>query len=74
MKFKTLFFCLVLTLVFFGFQQHKELPEGFVYVKSEIPDIDVELRYYSIQNFVGDTIDGYKSNTLILMYCSRLHI
>ena len=66
MKFKTLFFCLVLTLVFFGFQQHKELPEGFVYVKSEIPDIDVELRYYSIQNFVGDTIDGYKSNTLIL--------
>ena len=66
MKFKTLNFCLALTLVFFGFQKQKDLPEGFVYVKSEIPDIDVELRYYSVHNFVGDTIDGYKSNTLIL--------
>lgn len=43
-----------------------ELPEGFVYVKSVIPDLDVELRYYSNYNFVGDTITGYKANALIL--------
>ncbi|GAA0741305.1 M15 family metallopeptidase [Gaetbulibacter jejuensis] len=42
------------------------MPEGFVYVKTIIPDIDVELRYYSTHNFVGDTIVGYKANTLIL--------
>ncbi|MEZ4793192.1 MAG: M15 family metallopeptidase [Gelidibacter sp.] len=43
-----------------------ELPEGFVYVKAIIPDLDVELRYYTSNNFVGDTIIGYKSNRLIL--------
>ncbi|APY09595.1 peptidase M15 [Winogradskyella sp. J14-2] len=42
------------------------MPEGFVYVKSVIPDLDVALKYYTTNNFVGDTIDGYKSNRLIL--------
>ena len=37
-----------------------------MYVKSVIPDLDVELRYYTSNNFVGDTIDGYASNKLIL--------
>lgn len=45
--------------------QH-ELPEGFVYAKSIIPDINVELRYYSSNNFVGDTITGYNANKLII--------
>src|SRR5690606_34433546 len=36
------------------------------YAESVIPDIDVELRYYSSNNFVGDTITGYKTNTLIV--------
>ena len=43
-----------------------ELPEGFVYAKTIIPDLDVELRYFTTHNFVGDTINGYKANTLIL--------
>lgn len=47
-------------------QKEVELPEGFVYVKTIIPDLDVELRYYTDNNFVGDTIQGYKSNRLIL--------
>ena len=42
------------------------LPEGFVYVKDIIPDLNVQLRYFSTNNFVGDTITGYKSNNLIL--------
>jgi D-alanyl-D-alanine dipeptidase len=50
----------------FGFQQKPSLPEGFVYAKTLIPDLDVELRYYTTNNFVGDTIDGYKSHKLIL--------
>ena len=43
-----------------------QIPNGFVYAKTIIPDIDVELRYYTSNNFVGDTVDGYKSNRLIL--------
>lgn len=43
-----------------------ELPKGFVYARTIIPDLDVELRYYTTHNFVGDTITGYKDNTLIL--------
>ncbi|MBO6606064.1 M15 family metallopeptidase [Psychroserpens sp.] len=50
----------------FTSQQNDVLPEGFVYVKDVIPDIDIELRYYSSNNFVGDTINGYNSNVLIL--------
>lgn len=43
-----------------------QLKEGFVYVKDEIPALQIELRYYSTNNFVGDTINGYKSEKLIL--------
>lgn len=48
------------------FSKRQTLPEGFVYAKAVIPDLDVELRYYTTNNFVGDTIDGYKGNRLIL--------
>ena len=59
----SLFIC-----VAFGFQEstNHEIPEGFVNVKEIIPDIDVQLRYYGTQNFVGDTINGYSANTLFL--------
>lgn len=43
-----------------------QLPNGFTYVNNIIPNIDVELRYYLSDNFVGAPIDGYKSNRLIL--------
>ncbi len=43
-----------------------QLPKGFVYVKDSISDLDVELRYFTINNFVGKPIDGYVSNQLIL--------
>ena len=61
MKFNVTF---LFVLIFFnGFAQ---LPNGFVYVKAIIPDLDVELRYNTPNNFVGKRIDGYKSNKLIL--------
>jgi D-alanyl-D-alanine dipeptidase len=66
MKNKILISIIALGLLCFGFYQKQELPEGFVYVRSVIPDLDVELRYFTTHNFVGDTIDGYKSNNLIL--------
>ncbi len=66
MNYKTLTYLVGTALLIFGFSQKQALPEGFVYVKSIILDLDVELRYYSSNNFVGDTIDGYKANELIL--------
>jgi D-alanyl-D-alanine dipeptidase len=55
----------ILTLAF-SVQEKKNLPEGFIHVKDVIPDIDIQLRYFTTHNFVGDTIDGYNANTLIL--------
>jgi zinc D-Ala-D-Ala dipeptidase len=53
-------------LFFVCFNAFAQLPEGFVYVNSIIPDLDVELRYITTNNFVGKRIEGYKLNKLIL--------
>ena len=60
-----LFFAIVVAFSFTS-QTEDQLPDEFVKVKDIIPDIDVELRYYSSFNFVGDTINGYNADVLIL--------
>ncbi|MCB0396800.1 MAG: M15 family metallopeptidase [Flavobacteriales bacterium] len=42
------------------------LPEGFVYVDEVIQDIRTDLGYFSSDNFIGDTVDGYLTNRAIL--------
>ena len=66
MNYKVLLYFIGLALIATGFHQKQTLPDGFVYARSVISDLDVELRYYSTNNFVGDTIDNYKANTLII--------
>lgn len=66
MNYKTVIYVICTTLMVLSFQQKEILPEGFVCADQVIPDLDVELRYFTRNNFVGDTIDGYKSNKLIL--------
>ncbi|TCK66784.1 D-Ala-D-Ala dipeptidase VanX [Winogradskyella wandonensis] len=67
MKFyKNTIFLFLIAIGFYSMQQLQTVPDGFIKVQSIIPDLDVELRYYTNNNFVGDTIDGYKSNTLYL--------
>ena len=70
MKTKLILFAFI--IVAFGFRpkNQDQLPDGFVYVDTLIPDLDVELRYYTSHNFVGDTIDGYYANRLILTKAS----
>ena len=53
-------------MAFICFYASAQLPEGFVDVKTIIPDLDVELKYYTTHNFVGKRIDGYYANKLIL--------
>ena len=66
LKHNSILLVFVVFALAFTKQDSSPLPEGFVYVKTIIPDLDVELRYFTTNNFVGDTIDGYKSNKLIL--------
>jgi zinc D-Ala-D-Ala dipeptidase len=42
------------------------LPEGFVYVENVIPDIQVELRYFTNENFLGRRAYGYLAPRCIL--------
>jgi D-alanyl-D-alanine dipeptidase len=61
MKYKIIVLLSIICLKAFA-----QLPEGFVYVHDIIPDLDIELRYNTTNNFIGESIDGYKSNNLIL--------
>lgn len=66
MKLKITIISLLLLLFALGTPKPSKLPDGFVYAKSIITDLDIELRYYTENNFVGDTIDGYNANVLII--------
>ncbi|MBR2214321.1 MAG: M15 family metallopeptidase [Selenomonadaceae bacterium] len=40
--------------------------QGFVNLAEAVPEVILEVRYYSTYNFVGDRIDGYKEPCLLL--------
>ena len=42
------------------------LPEGFVYLDAAIPDLVIDLRYFTANNFIGRPIDGYRHKHAIL--------
>jgi D-alanyl-D-alanine dipeptidase len=41
-------------------------PDSFVALRSVIPDLVVELRYFSSNNFIGRPIEGYEANTVLI--------
>ena len=61
MRFFIIVFLLLSSVNGFG-----QLPDGFIYAKDVIPDLVIELRYFTSNNFVGSKVDGYKANKLIL--------
>ena len=63
---KLLVFLFTVINLFCFAQQKSTLPKGFVYLTDYIPDIEVDLKYFSSHNFVGRPIDGYKANKVIL--------
>jgi zinc D-Ala-D-Ala dipeptidase len=52
---------LILYLLFSTFLYTQQIPERFVEIREVIPDIILDLRYLTIHNFLGVTVDGYKS-------------
>ncbi|MHC1727937.1 MAG: M15 family metallopeptidase [Syntrophobacteraceae bacterium] len=67
-KSHALIICLLLTITCSSpvSAQSGALPGGFVYVEDVIPGIQVDLRYYSNYNFVGERIDGYLKPRCVL--------
>lgn len=49
--------CLIVASTTTNFAQ--QLPKGFVYLKSVIPTIELDIRYAGSNNFIGKPIDGY---------------
>ena len=47
---------------------NNNLEDGFVYLKDIDDSVIVDLKYYSDENFTGQLIEGYYSNTAILTY------
>ena len=63
MKLKILFGLLLINQLIFS-----QLPDGFVYVKQQIPSIKTELRYFTSNNFIGQPINGYKRDVCVLSF------
>jgi len=42
------------------------LPKGFVYLTDVVPDVILEMRYYSTYNFIGTRIDDYLAPVAII--------
>ena len=60
MKKKLLLLTCLTTLTF------AKIPKSFSYVKEKIPTIELELRYATTNNFVGEVIEGYLAPRAIL--------
>ncbi len=43
-----------------------DLPDGFTYLEDVVPDIQLEIRYHSQDNFIGQRIDGYAAPKCII--------
>ncbi|MGV6832767.1 MAG: M15 family metallopeptidase [bacterium] len=63
---------LLLVFCFATWSSVAQLPKGFVYVESIIPTIQYDLRYSGSNNFVGERIDGYEREVVILTEAATL--
>jgi D-alanyl-D-alanine dipeptidase len=61
---KKTFFFLTFYITLFSYGQG--LPNGFVYLSDLESSIQLELRYFSNNNFIGKPIDGYHKNCIIV--------
>ena len=54
----------ILLCIYFNLISQK-LPQGFTQLKDIVPDIVIDLRYGTSDNFMGKPVDGYISNTAV---------
>ena len=60
--------CLFLALALVGCKskEQRQFDSAFVAIATAVPDVILEIRYYSTYNFVGSRIDGYAQPTALL--------
>ena len=51
----------LITTMSFIYLGGQTLPQGFVFLENEIPNLIVDLRYSKDDNFLGERVEGYKS-------------
>ncbi|MBN1276309.1 MAG: M15 family metallopeptidase [Deltaproteobacteria bacterium] len=70
MKYRNARVGLLLTFFYFSFlfafAAASGLPDGFVYLEDIIPDVVLDMRYCSEDNFIGRPIDGYQRPCCII--------
>ena len=64
MLFNTKLFFLLFFILSLGRAQ--ELPKGFTYLENHIPNLKVELRYATTDNFMGRIVQGYRPNQKVI--------
>lgn len=57
---------ITLLIIFFSTICLAQLPKGFVYAQDVIEDLAVQLKYCQDDNFVGEQIDGYNKEIVIM--------
>ena len=62
----------IIFLIFYSAFFDNNLEDGFVYLNDTDDSIIVDLKYYSSENFTGQFVEGYLSNTAILTKESAL--
>lgn len=62
-KLFTIFLVMVISVLIHQktYSQEVMKPDFFVNIKDEVPSIELEIRYCSKNNFIGEVIDGYKN-------------
>ena len=63
---------IIILLIFYSTLFNNNLEDGFVYLNDIDDSIIVNLNYYSNENFTGQFVEGYYSNTAILTKESAL--
>src|SRR5690606_2972684 len=56
---------LALSLLFSCATQ-REVPNSFVNLKKQIPNLEIDLRYYGSHNFLGRPVKGYEANKVFI--------
>ena len=63
---RIIYFSIIISYIVSTSIMAKDIPDNFVELKMYIPTINLDIRYFTTDNFVGARIDGYKSPKALL--------
>jgi len=63
---RIIWFFIIIGCIVFNSVIAKDLSDSFVDLETFIPSIELDIRYYTTDNFVGERIDGYESPKALL--------